>query len=1226
MRDERNKRFGKTLLALTLALVLLLTSVAGAVEVFAEESLKPIDFANGIVVEKPEPKAPITEDAKAEEEKANPAIENDAKEEKAELELGDEIAGDPVGAAVKAPTVNAVLYDDTTISGANLAKAKVGREIIIATVHVTLKGEDGTVKANLSVTPTSGTTWKVDLPQGKKVEEGDTVTVYQQIGEDKSPEVTKDAQPSKAATVTLTMPTGDIWIEQYVANIVNADEKAEAIDLLKKANPDVANDFKSVEFKITGIDPNKGASYIVTYTDNTTTGEIQAPGLTVKPVTETSRSPEIDSITIVDNVVKGKLPGPGPFNNIKVQLILRVGDANKGTFCDEGKCSVDKNSSTPVEVTVDGETGEFAYTLTSYDKLELDQLVGVSVKEPHKFVSCSTTTVKPVIPEKTEVKDPGKLTAKDKEAIDAAIRKAYTVDGISKLPNGTGDWKGVPAVIQFDDSGNVKIFSGNDVAGTWDPNNGYKFVPEKNEDGSYKLKDGAEPTITIPAKDLVKNIKPDAPTVALSGDKKNITITPNLEIDTDAHIITVSYKDKDNKEQKITATKADDGTWSITEGEGSVDANGVITLPKDNVKGGTDVTAKVTDKGGIAEDDTTPLTSDPGSLTIEETKADKVEALGGLDSVDMKKWVGDNLDWKEGVKAKDSASEENKGKINELLKEAKTSFADTTRNTNSEGDFTGTIKVTFDDGSSIEVKDQKLYVSNYVTSMERKDKVPKGALDVQFKLGEGVKVEDKDPNSGEVTKTTKGDKDNPVLYKEYKVKPGTDFSTYKHPTLQKTIFDLIDEKADEGYIDAVWKDSNGGENFVASDTNKVFTATATKTYNVTVVPNGGKGTEITDTKKSGEKYTLPKGDTFTPPNENQEFAGWLVGDATTTTEPGTEITINSDTVIKASWKPIMVDVSFDKGEGSGIKDKVSVAKGSEYTLPNSDGFTAPKNKEFAGWQVGKETKKPGDKITVNENTVVKALWKAKAQPGKDTDNKEERPIFFYFKPTTKPVLNLKDHSQYMIGYKDGTFRPNNKMSRQEVTVMLSRLLSERPQKGMIYSRDYKDVADDLWSVTAISYMSNLKMVKGYPDGNFRPYANITRAEFAAMVVRFENISAVGSKTFTDMQKDHWAYEVIQKAAQAGWISGYPDGSFKPDQSITRGEVVTITNRMLNRFADEEYVDHNLNKIINYTDIDKSHWAYYPVVEATNGHNYERKGNGKDETWFEVTGSTFVYDK
>ena len=261
---------------------------------------------------------------------------------------------------------------------------------------------------------------------------------------------------------------------------------------------------------------------------------------------------------------------------------------------------------------------------------------------------------------------------------------------------------------------------------------------------------------------------------------------------------------------------------------------------------------------------------------------------------------------------------------------------------------------------------------------------------------------------------------------------------------------------------------------------------------------------------------------------------------------------------------------------------------------------------------------PGDKFTLFGNITFVAQWeKAKEEP-----KKEEPKLYFYFKPTK----DLKDHAQYMLGYKDGTFRPNNKMSRQEVTVMLSRLLSERPQKGMIYSRDYKDVADNLWSVTAISYMSNLKMVKGYPDGNFRPYANITRAEFAAMVVRFENISAVGNKEFTDLQKDHWAYEVIQKAAQAGWISGYPDGTFRPDQPITRAEVVAITNRMLNRFADEDFVDHNLNKITNYTDIDKSHWAYYPVVEATNGHRYERKANGKDETWFEITGMTLVYDK
>lgn len=540
---------------------------------------------------------------------------------------------------VKEPSVNPVFYEDTTISGDNLAKYrdKVKKKTVIATVHVTLKGENDIVKATLSVTPTSGTKWEVKLPEGKKVEKGDTVTVYQQIGEDKSPEVTVTAQPSKASTVTLKMPTGEIWIEQTSSNIVNEDEKAEAVDLLKKANPTIANYIQSVDFKIAGVDP-KTASYTVTYTDKSKTGEIQAPGLTIKQVTETSRGAKLNEITIVDNVIKGKLEGEGPFDGIKVQLIINVKKEKSGDFCTDKGCKIDKNSSKPVEVTLQKD-GTFSYTLQEQNKdsLELDQIVGVSVKEPHKFVSCSTTTVKPVIPEKTEVKDPRKLTAEDKTTIINAIKEAYKApDGTSKLPNGTGDWDEVPAVIQFDDSGNAKIFSGNDVAGSWDSDGHY--VPEKNADGSLKVKEGAKPTITIPAKDLLKNIKPDAPTLALSDDKKNITITPN-EKDTDANIITVSYTDKDGKDQTTTATKADDGTWSIV-GEGTV-VNGVITLPKDKVKGKTDVKAKVTDKGGVADDDKTPLTSDFGTLTVEETKketkADKVRALGGLDPVVMKK-------------------------------------------------------------------------------------------------------------------------------------------------------------------------------------------------------------------------------------------------------------------------------------------------------------------------------------------------------------------------------------------------------------------------------------------------------------------------------------------------------------------------------------------------------------------------------------------------------------
>ncbi len=222
-------------------------------------------------------------------------------------------------------------------------------------------------------------------------------------------------------------------------------------------------------------------------------------------------------------------------------------------------------------------------------------------------------------------------------------------------------------------------------------------------------------------------------------------------------------------------------------------------------------------------------------------------------------------------------------------------------------------------------------------------------------------------------------------------------------------------------------------------------------------------------------------------------------------------------------------------------------------------------------------------------------------------------------------LNKNDHYQYLISYEDQTFRAENNMTRQEVTVMFSRLLENRPEKGRIYSRDYEDIPDSLWSATAISYMSNLGIIKGYPDGKFKPDGSITRAEFAAIASRFDNLTA-GDNTFVDVSADHWAYDSIKKAAGAGWISGYPDGSFKPDQPITRAEVVTITNRMLNRYADKDYVESHRDRIINYIDMYNTHWAYYPIVEATNGHEFTRKSNGKDELWSDITGKSFVYNK
>lgn len=224
-----------------------------------------------------------------------------------------------------------------------------------------------------------------------------------------------------------------------------------------------------------------------------------------------------------------------------------------------------------------------------------------------------------------------------------------------------------------------------------------------------------------------------------------------------------------------------------------------------------------------------------------------------------------------------------------------------------------------------------------------------------------------------------------------------------------------------------------------------------------------------------------------------------------------------------------------------------------------------------------------------------------------------------------PILNRENHYQYLVGYKDQTFRGENKMTREEVAVMFSRLLKNPPQKGQIYPHSFSDVDENRWSITAISYLEQLGIIKGYPDGSFRPDAEITRAEFAAMASKFADLKE-GDKTFKDLDRDHWAYDLVRRAASAGWIHGYPDGTFKADKKISRAEVVSITNKMLNRQADKKFVDENLGRLLTFSDLDRDYWAYYPIIEATNGHDYIRCGNKVDEEWKEVTDKSFVYDK
>ena len=314
---------------------------------------------------------------------------------------------------------------------------------------------------------------------------------------------------------------------------------------------------------------------------------------------------------------------------------------------------------------------------------------------------------------------------------------------------------------------------------------------------------------------------------------------------------------------------------------------------------------------------------------------------------------------------------------------------------------------------------------------------------------------------------------------------------------------------------------------------------------------------------------------------------------------------------KASHNPVVTFINNDR-----YYDEREVYEG---TSINQNSYM-PRDPEKRGYKfIEWNTMPDGSGMTFTGDTVVYEDMTVYAIYKKDRRYDDERET-----ADEEPMLNINDHYQYMVGYKDATFRPNNNMTREEVAVMFSRLMVRRPIKGHIYNHNFKDLSNTRWSATAISYMNELGLIKGYPDGTFKPEKSITRAEFAAMATRFANLFGGGLQGFVDVPYTHWANDVIAKAASAGWVSGYPDGTFKPENKITRAEVVSITNRMLTRRADKDFITKHRSAILRFTDT-PTHWAFYDIVEACNGHDYTRQGS-IEENWLNVNLKTFVYDK
>lgn len=1116
--------------------------------------------------------------------------------------------------SVKTPSIDPVSIGAKKVTGGNLeGSGKRRRFNADCIIHVTVKNADQVIEtATATIGPKGGSKWEVQLTNAVKA--GYKVYAKQEFNSELSEEASVVVKQLLADQYKdkLKMPTLEVWSEDL--SVLDAD----AVD-------DIVNAFKAENNKLEKIDEKNfeenlykpkstsdktkaivvggnGKSITVTFSDGSKIENINiSDKVTVKEIKEVSTAPIIDTLKVVDSKITGKvdLTNVAAPKRLRVEIVTSFGETKPKDFCTDQGCSIDKGAKE--FATVNPDTGEFSYEIGN-DKVELGKDFGVIVKEYRKKNNCGTIQPELVIP-KVGVRDPKKVTKEEKKAIDKAIRDANKVNGTSKMPDGTGFNSDIPAYIDVDDKGNVKIYSGNDIKGKTEDGT---FIPERDDQGNVKTKSGNTDNVTpVKPKDVLNNLPPKAPEIKLSDNKKNITITPD-KADTDAKEVSASYEAPDGTKKTITAKKGDDGTWSVPEdAEGTVDQNGVITLPTENVKGGTDVKASVKDDGFQEAKQAAGESSD-STITVPEikTKAQQVEELGGLDPVDLKKWVGDKIDWKDGVKAKDTATDENKGKINEFLEEAKTDFTDEgSRGTSTQGDHKGKIKVTFDDGSFIEV-DQTLYVSDLV-SPDNKENLPEDAIKVEFKLGEGVKVEDIDQNTGQVLKTTKGDKDNPVTYKAYMVKPRTDFSTYKHPVLQKTIFDLIDEKADKGYVDPGWKDSKNGTNFVAAADNKVFTATATKAYKVTFDPNSGSGTMSAAQVKENSTYKLPE-NSFNPPNENQEFAGWLVNGATTVTKPGTEITITGDIEVKASWKPIEYKVTFDGNGGSGKMDAQTVKKGDDFKLPDND-FTAPNGKEFDGWDVNGQKMKAGDTIKVDANTVVKAVWKDKP----DVPRWNDSPGFIFPRSEAKE-MEIGRHYRYLYGYTDKTVRPEGNITRAEAAALIARLA------GLDMSDDSKPNFADTpsrWYNSAINIMVKMDLMFADKDGNFRPNEAITRAEFARALYYVDKKNDKVAP-FADV-KGHVYEDAINQAYGNGRISGYPDGTFRPDAKIQRAEVARILNQYANRGTTLEGMAGVAKDLIQFTDITPSHWAYCEVMEAANNHEYQREKGTQAETWLRI---------
>ena len=269
------------------------------------------------------------------------------------------------------------------------------------------------------------------------------------------------------------------------------------------------------------------------------------------------------------------------------------------------------------------------------------------------------------------------------------------------------------------------------------------------------------------------------------------------------------------------------------------------------------------------------------------------------------------------------------------------------------------------------------------------------------------------------------------------------------------------------------------------------------------------------------------------------------------------------------------------------------------------------DKPNSGYRAGSWDTTPVGNAKVEKDTVFTYTYARRSSSGGGGGGGGRKPTVTI--PDDVPTgLNGDDHYAYIVGYPDSTVRPQNGITRAEVATIFFRLLTDETRNAnSTKSNSYSDVAAGAWYNHAVSTLSAMGIVKGDSQGKFNPNAPITRAEFAAIAARFDDKANTTAVDFSDIAS-HWAKDEISAAANNGWINGYTDGTFRPNNKITRAEAMTLVNRVLKRLPETAEDLHN--DMIKWSDnSDTSAWYYLAVQEATNSHYYGIKEN-KHEKW------------